>query len=395
MLSGKTVILGVTGSIAAYKSAYLASSLVKLNADVHVIMTKNALNFISPLTFETLTCNKCLTDTFDRQFEYDVKHVSLGQKADLMMIAPASADVIGKLSCGIADDMLTTTVLSATCPVIVSPAMNTHMYEKKVVQDNLKRLKDLGIKVIEPASGYLACGDTGTGKMPEPEILKEHILMEIAREKDLVGKKVVISAGPTREDIDPVRFISNHSTGKMGYSLAHEAAMRGASVTLVTGPVAFEPPLNTSVINVNSAKDMYDALMGEYDDADAVIMAAAVADYRPKNVSCEKIKKSTDDSAIELTRTDDILMAMGQHKGGRVLCGFSMETENVLENSRKKLKKKNLDMIVVNNLRTEGAGFGTDTNVVTIITCEGEYDLPKASKHEVSKKILDRITQMM
>ncbi len=395
MLEGKTVILGVSGSIAAYKTAYLASALVKLHADVHVIMTKNAENFINPITFETLTGNKCLTDTFDRDFEFDVKHVSLGQKADIMIIAPASANVIGKMAHGIADDMLTTTVLSATCPIYVSPAMNTKMYEKAIVQENLQKLKENKINVIEPASGYLACGDTGKGKMPEPDILKEYILMEIGADKDLAGKNILISAGPTREAVDPVRFISNHSTGKMGYALSHEAAMRGANVTLVTGPVSFEPPIGIEVINVTSAKEMHDGLMDTYDKADAVIMAAAVADYRPKTVSSEKIKKSDDSAAIELERTDDILMEMGQKKMHQILCGFSMETENVIENSRGKLEKKNLDMIVVNNLRTEGAGFGTDTNVVTIIDKNGENPLPKASKHEVSKKVLDRIAQML
>ncbi|MCR5784624.1 MAG: bifunctional phosphopantothenoylcysteine decarboxylase/phosphopantothenate--cysteine ligase CoaBC [Eubacterium sp.] len=396
MLKGKTVVLGVSGSIAAYKIANLASALVKLNADVHVIMTKNATNFINPITFETLTKNKCLVDTFDRNFEFKVEHVSLAQKADCMMIAPATANVIAKLRCGIADDMLTTTALACDAPIIVSPAMNTHMYEKKVTRDNISALKEYGFEIIEPANGYLACGDVGAGKMPEPEVLLEYILKAILREKDLEGKKVLISAGPTREAIDPVRFISNHSTGKMGYALAKEASYRGAKVVLVSGPVDLDPPLFAETVNVTSAKEMYDEIHKHFSDTDIVIKAAAVADYRPKSVAENKIKKSAEESAIELERTDDIIASLGKIKrDNQFVCGFSMETENMLENSRAKLKKKNIDMIVANNLRTKGAGFGTSTNVVTIIKEGSEKELPLMSKDEVSHEIFNEIIKEM
>lgn len=391
ILKSKTVVLGVTGSIAAYKIANLASSLVKKGVNVHVIMTKNATNFINPITFETLTGNKCLVDTFDRNFEFSVEHVSLAKQADIFMVAPASANVIGKIANGIADDMLTTTIMACKCHKVISPAMNTNMFENPIVQDNLEKLRNYGYEVIDPASGYLACGDTGAGKMPEPTVLESYIMKNIAMEKDMAGKKVLITAGPTMEAIDPVRFISNHSTGKMGYALANIAMERGAEVTLVTGKTYIEKPDFVKIIDVKSAKEMFDAVDKEFDSQDIVIMSAAVADYRPKTVADEKIKKNDGEMAIELERTDDILGTMSKRKKNQFLCGFSMETEHMLENSKNKLKKKNLDMICANNLKVEGAGFGTDTNVVTLITENESRQLPIMSKEQVANEILTEI----
>lgn len=392
MLKGKTVVLGVTGSIAAYKIAYLASALVKLHADVNVIMTQNATNFINPITFETLTSHKCLVDTFDRNFQYNVEHVALAKRADIFMVAPASANVIGKMANGIADDMLTTTILAAKCPKLVSPAMNTNMYTNQIVQDNLEKLKHYGFEIIDPANGYLACGDTGAGKMPEPETLLQYILRELASEKDLAGKRVLITAGPTQEKIDPVRYITNHSTGKMGYALAECCMRRGAEVTLISGPVAIQPPMFVDVVPVTSAEDMAREVKTRADSQDILIKAAAVADYRPVNPADEKIKKKDGDSSIELERTEDILKYLGEHrKQGQFICGFSMETEHMVENSTAKLDKKNVDMIVANNLKVSGAGFGTDTNIVTLITKAGAKELPIMSKSEVADAIMDEI----
>ena len=394
MFTNQTIVLGVTGSIAAYKIASLASMLVKQHADVHVIMTQNATNFINPITFETLTGHKCLVDTFDRNFELQVEHVSLAKQADLMMIAPASANVIGKMAHGIADDMLTTTVLACKAPVFVSSAMNTNMYENPIVQDNLHILEKYGIRVIAPASGYLACGDTGAGKMPEPETLFAYIEAELAHEKDLAGKRVLVTAGATQEALDPVRYLTNHSTGRMGYALAKAAMLRGAQVTLVSGQTGLEPPLSVDVVSIVSAQEMYEAVESRFDDTDLLIMAAAVADYRPKEYVDQKIKKKAGDNVLELARTTDIIGTLsGRKHPGQFLCGFSMETEHMLENSRVKLQKKNLDMIVANNLRTEGAGFGTETNVVTLIRADGQTELPKLSKLEVSHRILDEIVR--
>ena len=392
MLKGKTVLLGITGSIAAYKIAYLASALHKLHADVHVLMTENATNFINPITFETLTGNKCLVDTFDRNFQFQVEHVSIAKKADVVMIAPASANVIGKLANGLADDMLTTTVMACRCQKILAPAMNTAMYENPVVQDNIRKLQTYGYEVITPASGYLACGDTGAGKMPEPETLLEYILKEAAFQKDLAGKKLLVTAGPTQEAIDPVRCLTNHSSGKMGYAIAKMAMLRGAEVTLVSGPTAIEPPLFVKVVPVTSARNMFEAVTGLSDEQDIIIKAAAVADYRPKQVSEDKVKKKDDQASIELERTDDILKYLGQHKKqGQFLCGFSMETRDMLRNSRAKLEKKNLDMVAANNLKVEGAGFQGDTNVLTLITQDEEVSLPLMSKEDAALKILDKI----
>lgn len=392
MLKGKCVILGVTGSIAAYKTAYLASALVKLHADVTVIMTENAVNFINPITFETLTGNKCLVDTFDRNFQYSVEHVALAKRADIVLVAPASANVTGKLANGIADDMLTTTMLACKCPKLLSPAMNTNMYENPIVQDNLKKLEHYGFEVIDPASGYLACGDTGAGKMPEPEVLLSYILRTIACEKDLSGKKVLVTAGPTQERIDPVRYITNHSTGKMGYAIAENCMRRGAEVTLVTGPVALMPPPFVTVVPVVSAADMANAVKQHFSEQDIIIKAAAVADYYPAHPSEEKIKKKEGNASVELERTEDILAWLGANKKPmQFLCGFSMETENMLENSRAKLIKKNADMIVANNLKTKGAGFGTDTNVVTIITGVDCKELPIMTKAQAASAIMDEI----
>lgn len=392
MLSGKCVVLGVTGSIAAYKIANLASTLKKLHADVNVIMTRNATNFINPITFETLTGNKCLVDTFDRNFQYNVEHVSLAKRADIFMVAPASANVIGKIAGGIADDMLTTTIMAAKCPKLISPAMNTNMYENPIVQDNIKKLEHYGYEIINPASGYLACGDTGAGKMPEPDTLLAYILRTISHEKDLEGKKVLVTAGPTQEAIDPVRYITNHSTGKMGYAIAKNCMLRGAKVTLVTGKVAIEPPMFVDVIPVVSAADMAEAVKKAAQEQDIIIKTAAVADYRPANPATEKIKKKEGDSSIQLERTEDILSYLGAHKReGQYICGFSMETENMLENSRAKLVKKNVDMIIANNLKVSGAGFGTDTNIVTIITEDDNKELKLMSKDDVAEFIVTEI----
>lgn len=392
MLKGKTVILGVTGGIAAYKSAGLTSLLVKAGADVQVIMTEHAREFIAPLTFEALTNQRCHTDTFDRNHEYSTEHVSLASRADAVIIAPATANVIAKLACGIADDMLTTTVLACDCPKIVVPAMNTRMYENPVTQDNLEKLRKYEVTVVEPAAGRLACGDVGKGKMPEPDVLFQYVLMACAFEKDMAGKKVLVTAGPTQERIDPVRYITNHSTGRMGYSIAKICALRGAEVTLVTGQTALEPPLFVDMVPVVSARDMYEAVVERSGEMDVIIKAAAVADYRPAVTSDEKIKKSDGDMAIDMERTDDILGYLGScKKPGQFLCGFSMETQNMLENSRAKLERKNLDMIVANNLKVKGAGFGTDTNVVTIITADMEKELELMSKDEVAARLLDEI----
>lgn len=392
MLKGKNVVLGVSGSIAAYKIANLASMLVKQHCNVDVIMTKNATNFIHPTVFETLTGNKCIVETFDRNFDFKVEHVSLAKKADCVMIAPATANIIGKMANGIADDMLSTTFLACRCPVIVAPAMNTNMYLNRIVQDNIKKLSDYGVEVIKPDNGYLACGDTGVGKMPSEEVLFQYITRTIAKEKDLKGLKVVVTAGPTREKIDPVRFLSNNSSGKMGYAIAKMAMLRGADVTLVSGPVALEPVPFVKMINVVSAKDMFDAVISEADDADIIIKAAAVADYRPAKAADEKIKKKDSDLSLELERTEDIIGTLGKNKKDDMfLCGFSMETENLIENSTAKLTKKNLDMIVANNVKVEGAGFGTDTNVVTFISKDSIEELPILSKEDVADKLLDYI----
>ena len=396
MLQGKTVVLGITGSSAAYKIASLASKLVKLHADVHVLMTQNATNFITPITFETLTGNKCLIDTFDRNFQFDVAHVSLAKKADVMLIAPASANVIGKIANGIADDMLTTTVMASTAPVLISPAMNTHMYENPIVQDNLHKLERFGYKIIAPAVGMLACHDVGAGKMPEPEMLLDWILREIACKKDLQGKKILVTAGPTQEAVDPVRYLTNHSTGKMGYALARCAMLRGADVTLVTGPTAITPPPFVQTVAVTSAEEMYQEVTKRAAEQNAIIMAAAVADYRPATVSAEKQKKQAGDAVLPLSRTKDILAYLGEHKpAGQFLCGFSMETQHMLENSRAKLKQKHLDMICANNLKVAGAGFGTDTNVVTLIQAQKEQELPLQSKEAVGHAILDVIAKTL
>ncbi len=390
MLKGKSVLIGITGGIAAYKIAGLCSSLVKLGANTDVTMTENACQFISPLTFETLTNSKCMVDTFDRCFEFDVKHISAAKKADVLLIAPATANVIAKLANGLADDMLTTTALACTCPKIISPAMNTNMYLNPIVQDTLKKLEHYGWTVIPADSGRLACGDSGKGKMPSEEVLLSYILKEIACEKDLSGKKVLITAGATREAIDPVRFITNHSTGKMGYAIAYRAMLRGADVTLVSGQTSIEKPPFVNVVDVTSAKEMYDSATEQSKNSDIIIMAAAVADYRPTETAENKIKKSDSDMAIKLERTDDILAKVcKERKEGQFIVGFSMETENLIENSRKKLDKKGCDMIAANNLKTEGAGFGTDTNVITLITKDFEKSLPVMSKESVADCILD------
>lgn len=391
LLKGKHVVLGVSGSIAAYKIASLASMLVKKQADVTVIMTPNATNFINPITFESLTGNKCLVDTFDRNFQFNVEHVALAKLADVFLVAPASADVIAKAACGIADDMLTTTLLACRCPKVFAPAMNTRMYENPIVQDNIKKLKEYGMEVIDPASGYLACGDTGAGKMPEPEVLFEAIVYALTA-KDMTGKKLLVTAGPTREGLDPVRYISNHSTGKMGYAIARQAMLRGAQVTLVSGKTDLQPPAGVNFVPVVSAADMARAVKEAAAEQDIIIKAAAVADYRPAAVAQEKMKKKDGELSIALERTEDILAWLGAHRReGQFLCGFSMETEHLLENSRAKLEKKNIDMIVANNLRQAGAGFGTDTNVVTILTKDDAVELPLLSKEEVADRLLDCI----
>ena len=395
MLKNKVVVVGVTGSIAAYKSAQLVSDLVKEGCEVHVIMTKNALNFINPITFETLTGRKCLVDTFDRNFEYSVTHVSLSQKADIFMIAPASANIIGKIANGIADDMLSTMVMAAKCPVLIAPAMNKYMFMNSVVQENIEKLKRHGYKIISPAVGRLACNDTGIGKLPDVDILIEHIKHEIANEKDYKGLKVLVTAGATQESLDPVRYITNHSTGKMGYAIAQAASERGAEVTLVSGEVNIKPPIFAELVKVKSAEDMFNAVKENLSESDAVIMAAAVADYTPDTYSNEKIKKSDSDMSISLKRTKDILKYAGENKRDKqVICGFSMETENLLENSRKKLEKKNCDIIAANSIKEKGAGFGTDTNIITLITKDSVYELDKMSKYDAANIILDRIKQI-
>ena len=395
MLKGKTVVLGVTGSIAAYKMANVASMLVKLHADVHVIMTENACQFITPVTFETLTGNKCMVDTFDRNFQFHVAHISIAKKADVLLVAPASANVIGKLANGIADDMLTTTAMACTCQKIVAPAMNTHIYHNPIFQDNLKKLEGYGFTVIAPEKGLLACRDIGDGKMPSEDVLVGHILREIAHEKDLAGMKVIVTAGPTQESVDPVRYITNHSTGKMGYELAKAAMLRGAEVTLVSGVTNLEPPMFVDYVQVKSAGDMFEAMKSRFLDNDIIIKAAAVADYKPKSYSDEKTKKKDGEMSIELDRTQDILKYLGEHRReGQFYCGFSMETQNMLENSRVKLDKKNIDMVVANNLKIAGSGFGTDTNVVTMISKEEEIQLELLSKAEVAHKILDEILKL-
>lgn len=392
MLKGKHVVLAVTGSIAAYKIANLASMLKKLNADVTVMMTKNATNFINPITFETLTSNKCLVDTFDRNFQYNVEHVSLAKSADVVLIAPASANVIGKIANGIADDMLTTTVMACKCKKIVAPAMNTNMYENPIVQDNIKKLQHYGYEVITPDTGYLACGDVGAGKMPSEQVLLDYILREVAQEKDMLGKKVLVTAGPTMEKLDPVRYITNHSTGKMGYAIAKHCMQRGAEVTLITGKTDTPKPPFVKIVEIVSAQDMFEAVKSCYKEQDIIIKAAAVADYRPANISDEKVKKKDGDLSIPLERTVDILQYLGDNRReGQFLCGFSMETQNMLENSRAKLEKKHVDMIVANNLKQTGAGFGTDTNIVTLITKDTVKELPIMTKEEVAKQLMDII----
>ena len=387
----KTVLLCVTGGIAAYKIATLASMLVKTGYDVKVVMTQNATNFINPLVFETLTQHKCLIDTFDRNFEFSVEHVAIAKQADLVLIAPATANVIGKIAGGIADDMLTTTVMACTCKILIAPAMNHNMYHNSIVQENIEKLKRHGYEIIDPVCGMLANGDTGDGKLPSEETLVSYVVRELAHEKDLHGKKVLVTAGPTQEAIDPVRYITNHSTGKMGYALAEAAMLRGAEVTLISGPTAIEPPMFVNVIPIISAQEMFEKVATNATENDIIIKAAAVADYRPKEVCDEKIKKSDHDTEIELERTTDILAYLGKNKGKTFLCGFSMETENMLENSRRKLDKKNLDMIVANNLKDKGAGFGVDTNLITIITRDRELQLELMSKQDAANCILDEI----
>ena len=398
MLKGKTVVLGVTGSIAAYKIANLAS-MVKKHADVHVIMTENATNFINPITFETLTGNKCLVDTFDRNFQFNVEHVALAKRADVFMVAPASANIIGKIAGGIADDMLSTTIMPAKCPKIIAPAMNTGMIENPIVQDNIKKLESYGYEIVESATGYLACGDTGKGKLPDAEVLQDYILKAIAKEKDMAGVRLLVTAGPTREAIDPGRYITNHSTGKMGYAIARQAMLRGADVTLVTGKVEIEPPRFVNVVDITSAQDMYEAVMDRSTEQDVIIKAAAVADYRPAEVAEHKIKKADGDMSIKLSRTKDILLALGNQrieKGiqDQIICGFSMETRDLIENSRKKIDSKHIDLIAANNLKVAGAGFGVDTNVLTLITRDSISELPMMSKEECADMLLDRIMEM-
>ena len=392
MLTGKTIVLGVTGGIAAYKSANLASMLIKLHADVHVIMTQNATKFITPMTFETLTNNKCIVDTFDRNFSFDVKHVSLAKRGDLFVVAPCTANVIGKLAHGICDDMLTTTMLATRAPKLIAPAMNTGMWENPILQDNLVKLKGYGYHIIDPIIGRLACGDTGTGKMNSEEVIVEHILTFMAKEHDLKGKRFLITAGPTQESIDPVRYITNHSSGKMGYAIAKMARLRGAEVTLVSGPVNIKPFSGIDVVPVKSAKDMFDAVTTRSTEADVVIMCSAVADYTPAEYSDQKVKKHDGDMAIQLTRTQDILGWLGEHKkAGQTLVGFSMETEDLIENSRAKLDKKHADMICANSIADGNTGFAVDTNKVTIITNDAVTELPLCSKEETADKILSHI----
>lgn len=393
-LQGKCVLLGITGGIAAYKMANVASGLRKAGATVHVIMTENATKFITPLTFETLTNNRCVVDTFARDFQYDVKHISLAKAADLILIAPATANVIAKLANGLADDMLTTTVLAARCKKLVAPAMNTAMLENPITQDNLAKLKKYGFGIIEPAVGMLACKDVGSGKLPEPETLLDCIAMELAREKDMAGLHVTVTAGPTQEALDPVRYLTNHSTGRMGYAIAREAMLRGADVTLISGPTALKPVPGVKTVDVVSARDMFEAVQAALPETDILVKAAAVADYRPANVADDKIKKQDGDMAIPLERTDDILGWVAEHRHpGLFVCGFSMETRDMIENSRKKLDRKHLDMIAANNLKVAGAGFGVDTNVVTILTADGIQELPLMGKDQVAAKLLDAILE--
>lgn len=393
-LQGKCVLLGITGGIAAYKMANVASGLRKAGATVHVIMTENATKFITPLTFETLTNNRCVVDTFARDFQYDVKHISLAKAADLILIAPATANVIAKLANGLADDMLTTTVLAARCKKLVAPAMNTAMLENPITQDNLAKLKKYGFGIIEPAVGMLACKDVGSGKLPEPETLLDCIAMELAREKDMAGLHVTVTAGPTQEALDPVRYLTNHSTGRMGYAIAREAMLRGADVTLISGPTALKPVPGVKTVDVVSAKDMFEAVQAALPETDILVKAAAVADYRPANVADDKIKKRDGDMAIPLERTDDILGWVAEHRHpGLFVCGFSMETRDMIENSRKKLDRKHLDMIAANNLKVAGAGFGVDTNVVTVLTADGIQELPLMGKDQVAAKLLDAILE--
>lgn len=393
-LQGKCVLLGVTGGIAAYKMANVASGLRKAGATVHVIMTENATKFITPLTFETLTNNRCVVDTFARDFQYDVKHISLAKAADLILIAPATANVIAKLANGLADDMLTTTVLAARCKKLVAPAMNTAMLENPITQDNIARLKQYGFGIIEPSVGMLACKDVGSGKLPEPETLLDCIAMELAREKDMAGLRVTVTAGPTQEALDPVRYLTNHSTGRMGYAIAREAMLRGADVTLISGPTALKPVPGVKTVDVISAKDMFQAVQAALPETDILIKAAAVADYRPVSIAEDKIKKQSGDLSIPLERTDDILGWVAEHRHpGLFVCGFSMETRDMVENSRKKLAKKHLDMIAANNLKVAGAGFGVDTNVVTILTADGIQELPLMGKDQVASRLLDAILE--
>lgn len=395
MLKGKTIVLGVTGSIAAYKIANLARMLKKLHADVQVLMTKNAVNFINPITFESLLGTKCLIDTFDRNFQYSVEHVALAKRADVVLVAPASANVIGKIAGGIADDMLTTTVMACPCKKLISPAMNHNMLHNPIVQDNIEKLRGYGYGIIPPDNGMLANGDMGDGRMPEESVLLEYILREVACEKDLAGKRVLVTAGATRESIDPVRFITNHSSGKMGFAMAKAAMLRGAEVTLVAAHADVQPPMFVEVVNVKSAEDMFNAVTERADSCDIIIKAAAVADYTPVTTADSKIKKSDGDMKIELKRTKDILKHLGENKReGQLICGFSMETDNVIENSRRKLTAKNCDMICANSLRTAGAGFGTDTNVITLITKDGERELPLMSKESAAHEILDELIKM-
>lgn len=395
MLKGKSILLGVTGSIAAYKITGLITALRRLNAEVNVIMTKNATEIITPLTMERLSGNRCIVDTFDKNVQYSVKHISLAESADLVMIAPATANVIGKIACGIADDMLTTTVMACKCPIYISPAMNTNMFENPIVQDNISRLKTFGYKIIEPAVGWLACGSVGAGKMPDPEVLLDYIINELGHKKDMLGKRVLVTAGATCEAIDPVRYITNHSTGKMGFAIAAACARRGAEVTLVKAETTAPVPRFVNVTEVKSAEEMFNVVRDNFENNDIVIKAAAVADYTPVKTADNKIKKTEGELNIELKRTKDILKWLGEHKKSQYLCGFSMETQNLVENSQKKLKEKNADMIVANNLKVEGAGFGTDTNVVTLITKDGSVELPKMSKDEVADRILDKIMESM
>ena len=393
-LQGKCVLLGITGGIAAYKMANVASGLRKAGATVHVIMTENATKFITPLTFETLTNNRCVVDTFARDFQYDVKHISLAKAADLILIAPATANVIAKLANGLADDMLTTTVLAARCKKLVAPAMNTAMLENPITQDNLAKLKKYGFGIIEPAVGMLACKDVGSGKLPEPETLLDCIAMELAREKDMAGLHVTVTAGPTQEALDPVRYLTNHSTGRMGYAIAREAMLRGADVTLISGPTALKPVPGVKTVDVVSAKDMFEAVQAALPETDILVKAAAVADYRPVSIAEDKIKKQDGDMAIPLERTDDILGWVAEHRHpGLFVCGFSMETRDMIENSRKKLARKHLDMIAANNLKVAGAGFGVDTNVVTILTADGIQELPLMGKNQVAAKLLGAILE--